>query len=376
MTEPIHDPNEQPDTGDSLSSEMPAAPEGVPVPPPVPQKKPGFLRRLFTTRKQQQAVAVQNGYLEMVDLIRAIRSHLDRQESVQIRVLSMLDKVPDAMDRQHEVMTLFKQQLENNIVNDQRLTDSMGRLSGTLDSMNESQKASSRTVTDLITRSRESEQLLREVMRRAERRMTLLIAFFVLLVIGTGVYLVHWQNRGTRAMAPDAESPAPAAPAPEIVAIPEAPPPADIDAIEPAAPEEPVVEPAAADAPPAPVEPEPEPVAEDIAPPPAEEPAPEATVAPATDAQDKPKARERRRRKPETKPDPQPEPAADVEPDAEPVPETEPQPNSSADSEPESAAVEDDPDLDPGLRLFQLEAAIGDAVVDAFAPRGEPVSLP
>jgi hypothetical protein len=43
----------------------------------VPQKKPGFLRRLFTSRKKQQAVAMQNGYLEMVDLIRAIRSHLD-----------------------------------------------------------------------------------------------------------------------------------------------------------------------------------------------------------------------------------------------------------------------------------------------------------
>ena len=166
---------------------LPPEPAGAfSVPPPVPQKKPGFLRRLFTSRKKQQAVAMQNGYVEMVDLIRAIRSHLDRQETVQTRVLTMLEKVPDAMERQHEVMTIFKQQLENGMENNRRLTDSMGNLNNTLSAMDESQKASSRTITDLIHRSRESEQLLREVMRRAERRMTILLVVFFLLVIGLG----------------------------------------------------------------------------------------------------------------------------------------------------------------------------------------------
>ena len=165
------------------------------VPPPVPQKKPGFLRRLFTSRKKQQAVAMQNGYLEMVDLIRAIRSHLDRQETVQTSVLTMLEKVPGAMDRQHEVMTMFKQQLENGMENNRRLTDSMGNLNNTLAAMDESQKASSRTITDLIHRSRESEQLLREVMRRSERRMTALVIFFFLAVVALGFYFVRGPHR-------------------------------------------------------------------------------------------------------------------------------------------------------------------------------------
>ena len=122
---------------------LPPEPGGaLSVPPPVPQKKPGFLRRLFTSRKKQQAVAMQNGYLEMVDLIRAIRSHLDRQENVQTSVLTMLEKVPGAMDRQHEVMTMFKQQLENGMENNRRLTDSMGNLNNTLSAMDESQRAS------------------------------------------------------------------------------------------------------------------------------------------------------------------------------------------------------------------------------------------
>ena len=189
---------------------LPPEPAGAfSVPPPVPQKKPGFLRRLFTSRKKQQAVAMQNGYVEMVDLIRAIRSHLDRQEHLQTSVLTMLEKVPGAMDRQHEVMTMFKQQLENGMENNRRLTDSMGNLNNTLAAMDESQKASSRTITDLIHRSRESEQLLREVMRRAERRMTILLAFFFLLVIALGFYFLRWQPRPRPAPAP-AETAAPA----------------------------------------------------------------------------------------------------------------------------------------------------------------------
>lgn len=195
MSENIHTSTPPADNTGVQPNDILEPQDAMTVPPPVPQRKPGFFRRLFMSRKKQQAVAVQNGYLEMVDLIRAISRHLDRQETVQTRVLSMLEKVPDTMERQHEVMSLFKQQLENNMENDRQLTDSMGRLSGTLDAMNDSQKASSRTITDLIGRSRETEQLLREVMRRAERRMTFLIAFFILLVIGVGVYLIHWQNR-------------------------------------------------------------------------------------------------------------------------------------------------------------------------------------
>jgi hypothetical protein len=177
---------------------MPPESEALSMPPPVPLKKPGLLRRIFTSRKKQQAVAMQNGYLEMVDLVRSIRTHLDRQEDVQTRVLTMLEKVPDTMDRQHEVMTLFKQQLEGNLENDRKLTESMGQLNGTLSSMDDTQKASARTVTDLIHRSRESEQLLREVMRRSERRVTFLLIFFFLALIGAGFYFLHWQNRPAR----------------------------------------------------------------------------------------------------------------------------------------------------------------------------------
>ena len=231
MTDPTDnlDPAENPDViepaEDTTPDDVQPPQTGLAAPPPLPQPKVGFFRRLFMSRKKQQALAVQNGYLEMVDLIRAIRAHLDRQEAVQGRVLSMLEMVPGAMERQNDVMTLFKQQLENSMDNDQQLADTMGRLNGTLDAMNESQKTSSRTITDLIGRSRETELLLREVMRRAERRMNLLIVIFLVLVIGGGFYFFRTASRSappptdakpakTQVAEPKPEPPTEAKPAP------------------------------------------------------------------------------------------------------------------------------------------------------------------
>ena len=249
------------------------------APPPVPLRKPGFFQRLFTSRKKQQALAVQNGYLEMLDLIRAIRLHLDRQETVQTTVLALLEKVPSAMDRQNDVMTLFKQQLEHNLEKDRQLTESMGKLNQTLAGIDESQRASTHTVTDLISRSRESEQLLREVMKRAEHRMTLLLLLFFVLAVGGAIYFFRSIQPLTRQPLPP---PAPAAvesvtePAPAVEAAPAAEP-AQPSAVEPAPAVEPVPEPQ--------VEPAPEPVAEPVV-----EPLPPAPPAPAAETVAEPSA--------------------------------------------------------------------------------------
>lgn len=299
------------------------------VPPPVPQKRPGFLRRLFTSRKKQQAVAMQNGYLEMVDLIRAIRSHLDRQETVQTSVLTMLEKVPGAMDRQHEVMTMFKQQLENGMENNRRLTDSMGNLNNTLAAMDESQKASSRTVTDLIHRSRESEQLLREVMRRSERRMTALVVFFFLAVVALGFYFVRGAGRA---------APAPAAPA-ATAAAPDKPAKARPPAAQPKAADE---SPAAAEKPeflvPA------EPAKEKMKP--AETPAPA--------------KKEKTRKKSRAKPEPKPAEKTETMP----IPAESPLPPAAAPAAEEPAVGR------PDLTLEQLQPALDKAAAD------QPVSVP
>lgn len=175
------------------------------TPPPVPAKKPSFWRRLFTSKRREQALAMQNGVGEMVELIRAIRAHLDRQEIVQSHALSLFEKLPQSLDQQHELMGLLKEQVDAKIASDKELTESMAKLSGTLASIDETQKASSKTVTDMINRSRESEQLLREVIRRSERRMTIMI----LLVLAAAAILAYTFGR-SRAV-PASEAPAAAA---------------------------------------------------------------------------------------------------------------------------------------------------------------------
>lgn len=201
MTEQHQPPAASADTPEVLPPASPALATLPPLPPEP--KKPGFLKRLFTSKKRQQSIAMQNGYMEMVDLIRSIRSHLNRQEEVQSRVLNMLEKVPDTVERHHEVMTLFKQQLETGIEHDQRLTESMDHLTTTLTAMDESHRGASRTITDLISRSRETEQLLKEVMRRAERRMTILL---VVVVIAMTAVLTWAFLRGPKAAVDPAEA--------------------------------------------------------------------------------------------------------------------------------------------------------------------------
>lgn len=324
---------------------LPPEPGGVlSVPPPVPHKKPGFLRRLFTSCKKQQAVAMQNGYLEMVDLVRAIRSHLDRQETVQTSVLAMLAKVPGAMDRQHEIMTMFKQQLENGMENNRRLTESMGNLNNTLAAMDESQKASARTVTDLIHRSRESEQLLREVMRRAERRMTALLVFFFLAVVALGFYFARGTGRSQRAPA------APPSPAAVQKAAPTPPAPASTPPVDkPVAAEMKADEPAAGKA--------------AVAAPAKTEPKAEsAPTAPALKERTKKKAKAKAAAKPAE------QPATDADPG-------EPVAAGAVVAEPPAPPAE--PALgQPDLTLDQIKQAVGAGNESPPGADGQPVSLP
>ena len=167
------------------------------TPPPVPARKMPFWKRLFVSKRREQALAMQNGYVEMLDLIRAIREHLDRQEIVQAHTISLFEKLPQSLLQQQDILNLLQSQLENKIASDKSLTESMSRLTNTLSSIDESQKASSKTVTDMINRSRESEQLLREVIRRSERRMTIMIV--VLLAAAAILAYTFGRAHGTSA---------------------------------------------------------------------------------------------------------------------------------------------------------------------------------
>lgn len=165
--------------------------------------KPGWWQRWRNpSRQERQLASLQSGYFEMIDLVRSIRDHLDRQQNVQSKVVEVLAKVPEALDgmktlnaaanQQVEVLNVLRQQVESSVAHDRQLVDSMNRFNHTLTSMDETSRRSSSTISDLIARSRESEQLLRDVLRRSERRVMTLVLMVSLLIVAAAAAVGYW----------------------------------------------------------------------------------------------------------------------------------------------------------------------------------------
>lgn len=165
-------------------------------------------------RRERQIAALQDGYREMLGLIRSISAHLDRQEDVQQKLTRVLEEMPEAMqglksinkaaDQQVEVLNLLRRQLNSSEAHDAKLIQSMSNFNRTLGTLGES--------------SRQSGDLMRRLIERSERRMMFVISVVAALIfIGVGgiAYfstsgdLQRWINRYLDRAA---TAPAPAAP--------------------------------------------------------------------------------------------------------------------------------------------------------------------
>ncbi len=162
--------------------------------PATPGRKPGWLARLKPESQRDRQIAwLQAGYSEMLGLMRGIRDHLDRQEDIQHKLAGVLERLPESMDnlkslgkaaeQQTETLGFLRQQMEAGIKHDQQLIESMNRFNATLGVMDQTTRASSKTVADLIEKSRGTETLLRDLMVRSERRVALIISVFLFVVV-------------------------------------------------------------------------------------------------------------------------------------------------------------------------------------------------
>ncbi len=129
----------------------------------------GFLSKLHHVSKRDQQIAtLQAGYTELLDLVRSIREHLDKQGQAQEQIVASVD-----------------------------------RFNNTLTLMDETSKRSSDTMAQMAGRARESETLLRTMLERSERRLVILICLLLLVtfsVLGFGIYFgVVPQLRDTQA---------------------------------------------------------------------------------------------------------------------------------------------------------------------------------
>ena len=206
--------DESPTRGASPSGQVaPDAPHIEIQPPPtsvpagsssevaIASSRQNWITRIFPgrSRRDLQLQTLQSGYVEMLDLMRSISSHLDRQAQSQTRLLRSLERFPEAVDglknvgkateQQTEVLKLVRDQLESTAQHEQDMVGSMEGFNRTLHLMDETNRATSSTVSDLVDRSHTAESELRTMLERSQQRLTLLSGVLgtVGLVVVAGV---------------------------------------------------------------------------------------------------------------------------------------------------------------------------------------------
>ncbi|MBU1693377.1 MAG: hypothetical protein KKC51_05370 [Verrucomicrobia bacterium] len=212
---------------------LPVTPDsttGESEPGPAPEKSARLIH-WPGSRRDRQLAALQQGYVEMLGLMRGIREHLEKQQGVQEKMVQVLDRLPDSMDglknvgraaeQQVEVMSLLRQQIEAGVSHDQQLVESMNRFNQTLSVMDQTSRTSGRAVEQLIGKASDSEKMLRDTMEHSERRFMIVTGVFALiavLMVGTVLALV-WFGRAM----PAAEDTVAASPTTTEVSTPAAP---------------------------------------------------------------------------------------------------------------------------------------------------------
>lgn len=155
-------------------------------------------------QRERQIAWLQAGYSEMLTLMRGINAHLERQEDVQIKLVSALEQLPASLDnlknlgkaaeQQVEALALLREQLTQSVQHDKQLTDSMNRFNQTLGLLDETARASGRTVSELVQHAREEDRLLHEMVQRSEKRFMFVTGLFVLVLavfVASGAYFIY-----------------------------------------------------------------------------------------------------------------------------------------------------------------------------------------
>ena len=251
------DPNEQESNASDPVVFRPVELGGAPVnlsesqvrriPPSPPSDAPPWWTWMVPgARRAYQMRNLQAGTSEVMQLVRSIHQSLDQQIETQRLLISSMSALPEAVEglrhvgkateAQRELLGVLQRQMDAN-------ASSMTRFNDTLVSMDGTTKR-------IAERATSSETALFDLLRRAQRRMTLLTVLLVLTIAGVAALASYLLTGGTlpdlrvRKAVEAAVPPAkvPAADIPALVASPEAPKPPP----EPAAPADVTPPPAAA----------------------------------------------------------------------------------------------------------------------------------
>lgn len=153
-------------------------------------------------RREQQMATLQEGFSELVGLTRSIREHMDQQVATQQTLVELMKHLPDAVEglksvgkateQQTETLGLLKSQLESKTRQDQQMAESMTNFNRTLALMDKTSQSTAQTVGAMADRTKDSEEMLRNILERSERRLVWMVVMLMigtLTVLGVGLYI-------------------------------------------------------------------------------------------------------------------------------------------------------------------------------------------
>jgi hypothetical protein len=181
-------------------------------------RKGGLLSKLPGAKRDAAIRQLQTDYREVIELVRAVRTHLDMQAMRSDRMLELMSRVPDVLsalpetnrnqarmleamqihfeqqgrashrlnealgnlamsaEHQSQVLGLIQQQLDSRSESEQQLTGTFTAMNQTLAHLGESTAASAQAMRSLTQRSDESDRRVEQVMEKTTKQMTLMMS--------------------------------------------------------------------------------------------------------------------------------------------------------------------------------------------------------
>ena len=142
------------------------------------------------SRRERQIAALQEGYAEMITLMRAIRLHLEQQTGNQ-KIL--FDHIPDAVEglknmganaiQQTHILELMQKQSEVSLQYGKDMASSLNHFNDTLSTMDATNRQTATIITELAQRTEDAEDLVRTMLIRSQHRLMIMAAVLLLTTL-------------------------------------------------------------------------------------------------------------------------------------------------------------------------------------------------
>lgn len=142
------------------------------------------------SKRERQIAALQEGYAEMITLMRTIRRHLEQQSANQ---QTLYNHLPDAIDglknmgahadRQTRILERMQQHTEASMQHEKNMASSLNHFNTTLTNMDGTNRQTAVIIRELADRTEEAEDLVRTMLIRSQHRLMIMAAVLLLTTL-------------------------------------------------------------------------------------------------------------------------------------------------------------------------------------------------